>query len=80
MKLLHKLENENIINHYFIVEYNNIRYLRKHNIKTNVVVWSITLEQNDKTQKLYDFDMDDKDLEFNFTQLYRKYKFQRLIK
>jgi len=80
MKLVNiLLENENLINHYFFVEYLDIMYLREYNTDTKEIIWSITLNQPNII-KIKSFDIDEKLMESLFNKMYRAYKLERLIK
>ena len=79
MKLIKMLDNENLINHYFFVEYLDIMYLREYNTDTKEIIWSITLNQPNII-KIKSFDIDEKLMESLFNKMYRAYKLERLIK
>jgi len=78
MILLNKIESEFIINHYYIVEHNNVRYIRTENIKTNDVTWEVTLLQKENI-KPDDYETNFDEMEWLFNILFRKYKFEKIL-
>jgi len=76
MKIIAKIDNEFVINHHFVLEHENIKYIRIFDTKTKDVRWDYGLNPDIK----YPDNMDIKLLEFLFNKSYRKDKLERIIK
>ena len=77
MILLKSIENENIRNHYYIVEHEKIRYLRSK--YENEIEWSVTMEQIIPGSSIEYNKYTDDELEKLFLQVYRIYKLERIL-
>jgi len=75
MIIKHKVDNNNLLNHYFILEHFGIFYIRRLNKKSGKVVWEYGLNPD----ITYPDEMNIDKLEKVFNRAYRKDKINRLM-
>jgi len=75
MKIIKKIDSDELNNHYFILKSDYI-YIRQHNKATGKITWEYGLNEG----AVYPDKMNIKKLEYSFSKVYRQHKFRRIIK
>lgn len=78
MRMIKKIESENIANHYYIVTMDNVNYMRTKLVATGEITWDITMEQTDKYDPFHD-EVHDNELERHFNTALRLFKLERIL-
>jgi hypothetical protein len=75
MKIIKKIDSDYLNNHYFILKSKYV-YIRKYNKSNQKISWEYGLNEG----VIYPDHMDIDKLEYAFSKVYRKHKFNRILK